>query len=110
MLTSVSFRATTTIIYDFLFSTVLNLHVSNMKFIHVLRYLLFYCLPPNIFSQANTHLMREKSKEDVRRISHTIMKRFFPDVNDICSIYPDQPAHPSSSCENWTGTVYDIYL
>ena len=57
-----------------------------------------------------THLMRAKSKENVQRFPHTTLKRFFFfvvvvvfHVNVICSMYPDQPAHSGSSCENGLG-------
>ena len=49
-----------------------------------------------------THLMRAKSKENVQRMTHTTLKRFY-DVNVICSMYPDQPAHSAVHAKTGLG-------
>ena len=80
-----------------------------MKFIHVLRYILFYCKPLNIFSHANNTFNERKTQGEYSKISSYNIETFFFcfffffHVNVICSMYPDQPAHSLSSCENGLG-------
>ena len=50
----------------------------DMKFIHVLRYLLFYCLPPNIFSDANNTFNESKIQGECSKIFSYIIERFLP--------------------------------